>query len=177
MQLLRVSRATTRNGFLVHSVSFYSYSLHFEANSLFVGSKSPGLIVLEHELSDGSVQAFMDAYPLMNQYGWTVTSVAQLNGGAWQDDSDSSSSSNSSFPLPGDSNDNSSSFPSSISASASATANSSATQTSTASAAGNSSASNQRTSSGAHAVGLHGKTIPTFMVIAAFGILAGLILV
>jgi chitin deacetylase len=44
------------------------------------GPKSPGLIVLEHELSDESVQAFMDAYPVIKQNGWKMDSVARLFG-------------------------------------------------------------------------------------------------
>ncbi|THV08556.1 glycoside hydrolase/deacetylase [Dendrothele bispora CBS 962.96] len=42
------------------------------------GPKSPGLIILEHELSDQSVQAFIDAYPVIVQNGWKIESVAQL---------------------------------------------------------------------------------------------------
>ena len=44
------------------------------------GTQNPGLIVLEHELSDQSVQAFMAAYPLMKQYNWVLKSVASLAG-------------------------------------------------------------------------------------------------
>ena len=44
------------------------------------GPKSPGLIILEHELSNESVQAFMAGYPLMKQNNWTLVSVAELNG-------------------------------------------------------------------------------------------------
>jgi len=44
------------------------------------GSQNPGLIVLEHELTDQSVQAFMAAYPLMKQYNWVLKSVALLAG-------------------------------------------------------------------------------------------------
>ena len=44
------------------------------------GPQNPGLIVLEHELSDGAVQAFMAAYPLMKQYNWVLKSVALLAG-------------------------------------------------------------------------------------------------
>lgn len=44
------------------------------------GSKSPGLIILEHELSNLSVQAFQAAYPLMISQGWTLPSVATING-------------------------------------------------------------------------------------------------
>ncbi|KAF7301704.1 Chitin deacetylase [Mycena indigotica] len=45
------------------------------------GPKSPGLIILEHELSDQSVGAFMSAYPLMKQKSWKTVSVAQLFNG------------------------------------------------------------------------------------------------
>jgi hypothetical protein len=44
------------------------------------GTQNPGLIVLEHELSDGAVQAFMAAYPLMKQYNWVLKSSALLAG-------------------------------------------------------------------------------------------------
>ncbi|KII95210.1 carbohydrate esterase family 4 protein [Plicaturopsis crispa FD-325 SS-3] len=53
-------------------------------NTWLSGPKSPGLIILEHELSDESVQAFIDAYPVMKQHGWNTVSTAQLQGpGAW----------------------------------------------------------------------------------------------
>ncbi|KAI0322461.1 hypothetical protein OF83DRAFT_1167517 [Amylostereum chailletii] len=56
------------------------------------GSKSPGLIVLEHELSNGSVNAFKAAYPVIKANNWTVNSVAQLQGlGSYQNAQDSSS--------------------------------------------------------------------------------------
>ena len=42
------------------------------------GPKSPGLIILEHELANETVQAFMEAYPLIKQNGWNYTSVARL---------------------------------------------------------------------------------------------------
>ena len=44
------------------------------------GPKDPGLIVLEHELTNASVQAFMAAYPLMKQYNWVLKPVATLAG-------------------------------------------------------------------------------------------------
>jgi len=44
------------------------------------GPKTPGLIILEHELSDESVQAFIDNYPLIGANGWNPVSVAQLDG-------------------------------------------------------------------------------------------------
>lgn len=44
------------------------------------GPKSPGLMILEHELTNGTVQAFMDAHPVMIQTGWKLESAADLNG-------------------------------------------------------------------------------------------------
>ncbi|KAJ7068275.1 hypothetical protein C8F01DRAFT_1050292 [Mycena amicta] len=45
------------------------------------GPKSPGLIILEHELSDQSVAAFMAAFPVMHANSWKTVSVAQLFNG------------------------------------------------------------------------------------------------
>ncbi|KAJ7142131.1 carbohydrate esterase family 4 protein [Mycena crocata] len=44
------------------------------------GPKSPGLIILEHELSDESVKSFISAYPVMQQNNWKLMSLAQLVG-------------------------------------------------------------------------------------------------
>ncbi len=46
------------------------------------GPKSPGLIILEHELSNNTVGAFMQAFPLIAQNGWKFESVARLDGGS-----------------------------------------------------------------------------------------------
>ncbi|KAJ7221447.1 hypothetical protein GGX14DRAFT_558943 [Mycena pura] len=50
------------------------------------GPKSPGLIILEHELSNQSVASFQAAYPMMLSTGWQVTSLAKLmgNGSSYQ---------------------------------------------------------------------------------------------
>ena len=64
---------------------FYLISL-----SHFTGPKSPGLIILEHELSNQSVQAFIDAYPVMKANGWNITSAAQLAGNIPYQNADSS---------------------------------------------------------------------------------------
>ncbi|KAH9853447.1 hypothetical protein C2E23DRAFT_104802 [Lenzites betulinus] len=45
------------------------------------GPKSPGLIILEHELSNDTVGAFMQAFPLIQQNGWNFKSLATMNGG------------------------------------------------------------------------------------------------
>jgi len=44
------------------------------------GPKSPGLVILEHELTNASVQAFMSAYPLMKSQGWNLQSAVQIQG-------------------------------------------------------------------------------------------------
>lgn len=44
------------------------------------GPRSPGLIILEHELSNQSVASFVAAYPVMQQNNWNIVSLAQLLG-------------------------------------------------------------------------------------------------
>ncbi|KAI0677523.1 hypothetical protein C8Q78DRAFT_94630 [Trametes maxima] len=44
------------------------------------GPKSPGLIILEHELTNNTVGAFIQAFPLIQQNGWKYMSLAQLDG-------------------------------------------------------------------------------------------------
>ena len=46
------------------------------------GPKSPGLIILEHELSNYTVSAFIDAFPQIKSNGWNIVSVAELDGGS-----------------------------------------------------------------------------------------------
>ncbi|KAG8906059.1 hypothetical protein FRB99_007716 [Tulasnella sp. 403] len=42
------------------------------------GPKHPGLIILEHELLNETVQAFIDAYPLMKSNGWNTLSIPDM---------------------------------------------------------------------------------------------------
>ncbi|KAI0939158.1 hypothetical protein AcV5_000652 [Taiwanofungus camphoratus] len=55
-------------------------AVHASLEAWYAGPKSPGLIILEHELSNLSVQAYIDAFPLIAQNGWAVDSVARLAG-------------------------------------------------------------------------------------------------
>jgi chitin deacetylase len=56
------------------------------------GPQTPGLIVLEHELTAGSVQAFMTAFPLMKKFNWVLKSMAELDGlGPYQNAKDATS--------------------------------------------------------------------------------------
>ncbi|KAF7345292.1 Carbohydrate esterase family 4 protein [Mycena sanguinolenta] len=58
------------------------------------GPTTPGLIILEHELSNQSVSAFKSAYPVMQQHTqWTIMSLAQLvgNGTSYQNADNSTS--------------------------------------------------------------------------------------
>ncbi len=57
------------------------------------GPKSPGLVILEHELSNDTVGAFIQAFPLIAQNGWKFESVARMDGGAvYQNSADAYSS-------------------------------------------------------------------------------------
>ncbi|KAI0347541.1 glycoside hydrolase/deacetylase [Trametopsis cervina] len=51
-------------------------------NKWYAGPKSPGLIILEHELSTSTVQAFIDSYPTLKSNGWQTVSLAELDGGS-----------------------------------------------------------------------------------------------
>jgi len=50
------------------------------------GPKTPGLIILEHEITPQQVQIFIDSYPYMKSNGWNLVSVARLGptGSAYQ---------------------------------------------------------------------------------------------
>ncbi|EGO01889.1 carbohydrate esterase family 4 protein [Serpula lacrymans var. lacrymans S7.3] len=65
-------------------------AIHNDMEKWLTGPKNPGLIILEHELSNQSVQAFMDAYPIMKSNGWNTISVAELSGGPVYQNSDNS---------------------------------------------------------------------------------------
>ncbi|KAI9000987.1 hypothetical protein BD414DRAFT_473280 [Trametes punicea] len=54
------------------------------------GPKSPGLIILEHELTNNTVDAFIQAFPLIAQNGWKIVSVTELDGGSPYSNSPSS---------------------------------------------------------------------------------------
>ncbi|KAJ7063728.1 carbohydrate esterase family 4 protein, partial [Mycena amicta] len=51
-----------------------------ESMAQWLKTKSPGLVILEHELSSQSVQAFKSAYPVMKSNDWNVVSLSQLMG-------------------------------------------------------------------------------------------------
>ncbi|KII95212.1 carbohydrate esterase family 4 protein [Plicaturopsis crispa FD-325 SS-3] len=108
------------------------------------GPKSPGLIILEHELSNQSVQAFIDAYPVMKQNGWQLESCASMLGkGTWLNAASNTGSVTPAGVLDGNN------VSSSASASSSAPASkSSGTSTSSGAASSSSSSSNKAASSG-----------------------------
>lgn len=54
--------------------------IHANMQTWLTGPKTPGLIILEHELSDESVRAFIDTYLLIGANGWNPVSVARLDG-------------------------------------------------------------------------------------------------
>ncbi|KDN48117.1 hypothetical protein RSAG8_03133, partial [Rhizoctonia solani AG-8 WAC10335] len=56
------------------------------------GPKSPGLCILEHELSTQSVQIFINNFPLIAQNGWTPKSIAEaLDAPFYQNSADNAS--------------------------------------------------------------------------------------
>ncbi len=44
------------------------------------GSKSPGLVVLEHEVDDSDVNVFKTMYPIMKSNGWRTVSIPEAFG-------------------------------------------------------------------------------------------------
>jgi peptidoglycan/xylan/chitin deacetylase (PgdA/CDA1 family) len=48
------------------------------------GPKSPGLIVLEHEISSNSIQVFIDSYQSIKDAGWKLQSVTSLKGSPYR---------------------------------------------------------------------------------------------
>jgi chitin deacetylase len=44
------------------------------------GSKTPGLIILEHELTNDTAQAFINNYNLISSNGWNAISAAEMDG-------------------------------------------------------------------------------------------------
>lgn len=62
---------------------------------MFIGPKSPGLIILEHELTDETVSGFIDTYPTLLSNNWQTQSTIRLFSGPYQnaqDDTDAVSS-------------------------------------------------------------------------------------
>ncbi|KDQ11597.1 carbohydrate esterase family 4 protein [Botryobasidium botryosum FD-172 SS1] len=47
------------------------------------GPKSPGLMILEHEIADPSVQVFIDSYPLIKANGWAAAGVPDVFNQSW----------------------------------------------------------------------------------------------
>ncbi|KAF8639775.1 hypothetical protein AX17_001035 [Amanita inopinata Kibby_2008] len=59
-----------------------SQIIHSSMQKWTASSKTPGLIVLEHETSNLSVDVFMDAFPMILANGWNFNSLAQVTGGS-----------------------------------------------------------------------------------------------
>ncbi|VDB90094.1 unnamed protein product [Peniophora sp. CBMAI 1063] len=65
------------------SMATTDLTLQSVENSLhgwYAGPKSPGLIILEHELTNDTVGAFINTFPAAMSAGWKAVSVAQLDG-------------------------------------------------------------------------------------------------
>ncbi len=57
-----------------------SFNYGRQAYPLYQGPKSPGLIILEHELTDDTAQAFINNYYLMPSNNWRTVSAAKMDG-------------------------------------------------------------------------------------------------
>ncbi|KAH8109370.1 hypothetical protein DFH11DRAFT_1731130 [Phellopilus nigrolimitatus] len=102
------------------------------------GSKTPGLIILEHELNNNTIGAFMAAWPLAHQNNWTTVSQARLNASAGpeQDGRETDAAFNSLIPASSSAAAPSAASASAASASASASAASASASASAAAKAG-----------------------------------------
>ncbi|KAF8974562.1 hypothetical protein BDZ97DRAFT_1900211 [Flammula alnicola] len=68
-------------------------SIEAAMTQFLTGPKSPGVIILEHELTDITVNGFMTAYPMIKSNGWQFVSLAKAigDGHTYQNAEDSSS--------------------------------------------------------------------------------------
>jgi len=68
------------------------------------GPKTPGLIILEHELGDYTVDAFIAAWPVIKANNWNIGSLAQVigSGQAYQNAANGSSPVTPATIIPGD---------------------------------------------------------------------------
>lgn len=82
-------RSNLTSGFLVRRL----YLLRLSKLTWFVGPKSPGLVILEHEDSADAFTAFTSAFPKILEKGWKFESLAHLfgQGQAYQNSLDSNS--------------------------------------------------------------------------------------
>ena len=60
-----------------------------EANmeKILSGPKSPGLVILEHEIDANEVDAFLAAYPYMKSNSWPIKTIPDLTGLNWYQNS------------------------------------------------------------------------------------------
>lgn len=61
-------------------VIFPSFNCERHAYILCQGPKTPGLIILEHELTNDTAQAFINNYYLIARNGWKAKSAAEMDG-------------------------------------------------------------------------------------------------
>ncbi|KAG2013658.1 chitin deacetylase [Coprinopsis cinerea AmutBmut pab1-1] len=54
--------------------------VRFHLERSILGPKSPGLMILQHEVTDASIDVFMNVFPLIAQQGWEFGSLASVVG-------------------------------------------------------------------------------------------------
>jgi chitin deacetylase len=72
--------AIWKNGSGVVIFPSFNCERHAYIYILCQGPKSPGLIILEHELTDDTAQAFINNYYLISRDGWNAISAAEMDG-------------------------------------------------------------------------------------------------
>lgn len=63
-----------------HSTRHRPFRIRTNAGWIHTGTQSPGLIILEHELTNDTVSAFITTYPYIAANNWKMDSVVMLDG-------------------------------------------------------------------------------------------------
>lgn len=58
-------------------------SVQANLEKMVTGSKTPGLNILEHEISSDDVSAFLYIYPIMKANNWVMKSIPEITGANW----------------------------------------------------------------------------------------------
>ncbi|ORX40039.1 hypothetical protein BD324DRAFT_616024 [Kockovaella imperatae] len=129
-----------------HDPAYTNSSVQAQMEQWITGSKSPGLLILEHETNPNTVANFEYSYPLMKSNDWKVENVAEAFGFDWYQNSANNNGSAAAMSVAGGS-------VSGASATSSSTSSSSAASSTSASAASTTSDSGPSISAAAAGAG------------------------
>jgi len=128
-----------------HDPQYTNSSVNAMMSGWLTGSKSPGLLILEHEVNPNDIGVFMTNYPLMMSNGWSVKTVADAFSMDWYQNSADNKASVTTMSV------GSGQLASNSSSSTSASASSSASTSVSSSASGSTSMTSTSSSSGTQA--------------------------